>query len=54
MIYQNQLEINLLQLFAYTQGSEWFSIISVTSFEISIIAEHVNAKRMTIMRALLR
>jgi len=28
---------------------EWFSIISVTSFEVSIVAEHINAKRMTIM-----
>jgi len=27
MIYQDRLEINLLQIFAHTQNSEWFSMI---------------------------
>jgi len=49
MIYQHQLETNLLQLFAHTENSEWFSIISVISFEVNIVAKHVNAKIMTIM-----
>jgi len=29
MSYQDQFEANLLQLFAHTQNSEWFSAISV-------------------------
>jgi len=33
MIYQDRLEGNLLKLFANTLNSEWFSIISVVSFE---------------------
>jgi len=49
MIYQDRLETNLLQLFAHTQNSGWFSIIFVISFEVSIVTIHVNAKRMTIM-----
>jgi len=49
LIYQYPLETNLLQLFAHTKNSEWFSIISVISFEDSIVAKHVNAKTMTIM-----
>ena len=53
MIYQDRPETNSLQLFAPTRSSGWYSIISVISFEISIVAEHVNAKRMTIMGALL-
>jgi len=53
MIYQDQLETNLLQLFVHTLSSEWFSIISVTSFEVTIVAELVNAKRMTITDVLL-
>jgi len=53
MIYQDQLETNLLQLFAHTWSSEWFSIISVIGCEVNIVAEHVNAKIMTIMGALL-
>ena len=47
MIYQDQFEANLLQLFAHTKNSEWFSIISVISFEVNIVVKHVNAKRMT-------
>jgi len=49
MVYQDRLETNLLQLFAPTQSSEWFSTISVISFEVNIVSKHVNAKRMTIM-----
>jgi len=48
MICQDRLETNLLQLFAHTQNSEWFSMISVTVFKINFVAESVNAKRMTI------
>jgi len=53
MIYQDRLETNLLQLFAHTQSSEWFSIISAINFEVNIVAEHVYAKRMTIVVTLL-
>ena len=53
MIDQDRLETNFLQLFAHTKVSEWFSIISVVSFEVSIFAKHVNAKRLTIMHAIL-
>jgi len=49
MIYEDRLERNLLQLFAHTRNSEWFSIITVIIFEINIVAEYVNAKRMTII-----
>jgi len=49
MIYQERLETYLLQLFAHTLSSEWLSIISVISFEVNIVAKHVNAKRMTIL-----
>jgi len=51
MIYQDQFEANLLQLFAHTkiQNGFGFSIISVISFDVNMAAKHVNAKRMTIM-----
>jgi len=49
MIYQDQFETNLLQLFPQTQNSEWFSAISVIIFDVNIVAKHVNAKRMNIM-----
>jgi len=39
MVYQDQLETNLLQLFAHTQNLEWFSIISDINFEVSIVVE---------------
>ena len=32
MVYQDRLETNLLQLFAHTSNSEWFSIISAMIF----------------------
>jgi len=53
MIYQDRLETKLLQLFVHTQNSEGFSLILVVSFEVNIVAEHANAKKMTIMGALL-
>jgi len=49
MIYQDQFETNLLQLFAHTWNSEWFSIFSVISFEVNIVGKHANAKRTTIV-----
>ena len=49
MIYQDRIETNLLQLFAHPQNLEWFSIISVIIFEVNIVAEHVNARRMTVI-----
>ena len=51
MIYQDRLERNLLQLFANTENSEWFSMISVISLEVNIFTEHENAKGKTIMGA---
>ena len=54
IICQDRLETNLLQLLAPTLCSERFSIISVISFEVNIVSEHINTKRMTIMCALLR
>jgi len=49
MIYQDRLETNLLQLFAHTKFRMCFSVISVTVSKVNIVAEHVNAKRMTII-----
>jgi len=49
MIYQDHIEANLLQLFARTKTSEWFSTISVIRLEVNIVAKHVNGKRITIM-----
>jgi len=39
MVYQDQLETNLLQLFGHPESSEWFSIISVIIFEVSVVDE---------------
>jgi len=39
MVYQDQIETNLLQLFAQQENSECFSIISVIIFEVNIVAE---------------
>ena len=49
MIDQDRFETNLLQLFVHTQNSQGFSQISVINFEVNIVAEHDNAKRMTII-----
>jgi len=43
MIYEDQFETNLLQLFVHTKNSGWFCIISANSFEVNIVAKHVNA-----------
>ena len=40
MVYQDRPVTNFLQLFAHPENSEWFSIISVNIFEVSIVAEH--------------
>jgi len=40
MVYQNQLETNLLQLFAHSENSKWLSIISVI-FEVNIVAANI-------------
>jgi len=37
------LETNLLQLFAHAETSEWFSIISVISLDVNIVAEQKKA-----------
>jgi len=39
MVYQNRLETNLLQLFRHSENSAWFSIISVSIFEVNIVDE---------------
>jgi len=37
MVYQDRLETSFLQLFAHTENSEWFSIISAIIFEVNIL-----------------
>ena len=37
VVYQDRLETNLLQLLGHPKNSEWFSIISVTIFEVNIV-----------------
>jgi len=39
MVYQDQIEINLLQQLAQQENSEWLSNISVIIFEINIHGE---------------
>jgi len=39
MVYQDRLETNLLRLFRQPENSEWFSIISVIIFEVTIVDE---------------
>jgi len=39
MVYQDRFGNNLLQLFAHPETSEWFSIISVISLDVNIVAE---------------
>jgi len=43
MVYQDGRESNLLQLFAYQENSEWFSIIYFTTFEVNIVGEQKKA-----------
>jgi len=38
MVYQDRLETKLLQLFAHTQNSQWFSIIFAMIFEVNVVA----------------
>jgi len=44
MLYQDQIETNLLQLFAYPENSECFYIISIINFEINIVDEQKQAR----------
>jgi len=44
MVYQDQLEINLFQLLAHPENSEWFFIISVIIFEINNVVEQKQAE----------
>jgi len=44
MVYQDRLELNLLQLFAHAENSEWFSILSVITYVVNIVAEQSNIK----------
>jgi len=39
MVYQDRLETNLLQRFGHPENSEWFSIISVSVFEVNTADE---------------
>ena len=48
MVYQNQLEISLLQLFRHPENSEWFSIISVIIFKVNIVDEQKQTQMITI------
>jgi len=43
LVYQDITETNLLQLFAHTELSEWFSRISGIIFEVNIVAEKKQA-----------
>jgi len=42
-VYQDRLETYLLQLFAHSENSILFSIISVIVFEVNIVAEQKEA-----------
>jgi len=42
--YQNQIETNLLQLFAHPETAEWFSIIFSIISEVNIVAEQKQAQ----------
>jgi len=48
MVYQDRLEKYLLQLFRHPENSEWFSIISVITFEVSIVDGQKQTKLVTI------
>jgi len=49
MVDQDQLETNLLQLFAYSKDSEWFSITFVFIFEVTIVDEKTKTSLVTIL-----
>ena len=42
MVYEDGVETSLLQLYARPQNSDWFSIISVVIFEVSVADEQKN------------
>jgi len=44
MVWQDRFETNLLQLFAHPETSEWFSIISVITSEVNIVAAQKQAQ----------
>jgi len=39
IIDQDRIETDLLKLWAHQENSEWFSVISVTVFEVKIVVE---------------
>ena len=39
MVYQDQIETNLLQLFAHQETSQWFYIIFGVIFEVDIVTK---------------
>jgi len=43
MFYLDRLETHLLQLFAHTQNSVWFSIILLSIFKVNTVAERNQA-----------
>jgi len=43
IVYQDRIETVLLKLCAHPENSEWFSVISVTVFEIKIVVEYTQA-----------
>jgi len=43
MVYQEQFETKLLQLFAQPENSEWFSITSALMFELSLFLKQKQA-----------
>jgi len=48
MIYQKRFETKLFQLFAHSENSEWFSIISVVTFDVNIVSEQKQVQLGTI------
>jgi len=47
VFFQDQLETNLLQLFAHPQNSEWFSITFAIIFQVNIVAAQIQAQLVT-------
>jgi len=37
MVYQDQIETHLLQLFAHPVNSEWFSVVCAIIFEVNSV-----------------
>jgi len=42
MLYEDRIEKYLLQRFAHSENSDWFSIILVIIYEVSIVALNRN------------